>query len=109
MQRKFSSKRDLTDAEEAEIQAMIAADPDDAEASDEQLAQAKTFAEALPGLAAAIKRTRGPGRRPAKEVVTLRLDPDVVAAFKADGAGWQSRVNEALRKAKRLPKVAGGR
>lgn len=106
MARKFSSKRPLTDAEEAEIQAMIAADPDDAEATDEQLAQAKPFAEALPHLAAAIKRTRGPGKRPAKEVVTLRLDPDVVAAFKASGTGWQTRVNDALRKAVRLPKKA---
>jgi len=45
----------LTDAEEAEIQRQIAADPDDAEATDEQLAQAKPFAEALPELAAAIR------------------------------------------------------
>ena len=42
--------------------------------------------------------------RPAKDVtktqVTLRLDPDVIEAFKADGPGWQSRMNAALRKAK---------
>lgn len=30
---------------------------------------------------------------------TIRLDPDVVAHFKAEGRGWQSRINEALRKA----------
>lgn len=35
----------------------------------------------------------------AKKQVTLRLDSDVVAAFRAGGAGWQSRMNEALRKA----------
>ena len=29
----------------------------------------------------------------------LRLDPDVVERFKADGEGWQTRMNEALRKA----------
>ncbi len=34
-----------------------------------------------------------------KVSTTLRLDPDVVERFKADGAGWQSRMNEALRKA----------
>lgn len=96
----------LTDAEEAEIQRQIAADPDDAEATDEQLARARPFAEAFPELAASIKRTRGAGKKPLKELVTLRLDPDVVAAFKADGSGWQSRVNDALRKAARLPKRA---
>jgi len=35
----------------------------------------------------------------AKKQVTLRLDSDVVAAFRAGGAGWQSRMNEVLRKA----------
>lgn len=30
---------------------------------------------------------------------TIRLDPEVIAHFKADGPGWQSRINEALRKA----------
>lgn len=30
---------------------------------------------------------------------TLRLDPDVLAAFRAGGAGWQTRINDALRKA----------
>lgn len=35
----------------------------------------------------------------AKQPVSLRLDKDVVARFRADGPGWQSRMNEALRKA----------
>jgi uncharacterized protein (DUF4415 family) len=30
--------------------------------------------------------------------VTLRLDHDVVERFKATGAGWQTRINAALRK-----------
>ncbi len=38
-----------------------------------------------------------------KVSTTLRLDPDVTAAFKADGPGWQSRMNEALRRAAGLP------
>ncbi len=33
----------------------------------------------------------------------LRLDPDVLAAFRASGPGWQSRINAALRKAAGLP------
>jgi uncharacterized protein (DUF4415 family) len=35
-----------------------------------------------------------------KMQVTLRLDQDVIAKFRAGGPGWQSRINEALRKAK---------
>lgn len=34
-----------------------------------------------------------------KVSTTIRLDPDVLAAFKAGGPGWQSRINEALRRA----------
>jgi uncharacterized protein (DUF4415 family) len=35
----------------------------------------------------------------AKKQVTLRLDAEVVAAFRAGGAGWQSRINDVLAKA----------
>jgi uncharacterized protein (DUF4415 family) len=44
-------------------------------------------------------RQRGPGKKPAKVAVTLRLDPDVIDAFKAKGPGWQTRINQALRRA----------
>src|SRR4051812_13506195 len=44
---------------------------------------------------------RGRGRPPLdapKKLVSLRLDPDVIEAFRAAGPGWQSRLNAALRK-----------
>lgn len=44
-----------------------------------------------------VKRVRGPQKAPTKQQVTLRLDADVVAHFKADGPGWTQRVNAALR------------
>lgn len=37
-----------------------------------------------------------------KEKVTIRLDHDVLAHFRAEGAGWQTRLNDALRKAAAL-------
>jgi uncharacterized protein (DUF4415 family) len=40
-----------------------------------------------------------PKKAAPKEAVSIRLDPDVVAHFRAGGAGWQSRINAALRKA----------
>jgi len=41
-------------------------------------------------------RPKGSG---VKQPVSLRLDKDVLAHFRATGPGWQSRMNEALRKA----------
>ncbi len=46
-----------------------------------------------------------PGRPRAaapKEPVSLRLDPDILAHFRATGPGWQSRINTALRKVAKL-------
>ena len=37
--------------------------------------------------------------KPTKKLVSLRIDPDVLDKFKAGGVGWQSRMNDALRKA----------
>ncbi|MCU0881984.1 MAG: BrnA antitoxin family protein [Hyphomonadaceae bacterium] len=42
---------------------------------------------------------RPPLGNAAKKQVTLRLDPEVVDAFKAGGPGWQTRMNEVLAKA----------
>jgi uncharacterized protein (DUF4415 family) len=36
-------------------------------------------------------------RREAKKVVTLRIDPDVIAWFRKAGAGYQTRINAVLR------------
>lgn len=38
---------------------------------------------------------RGPARTSTK--VSMRLDDDVLAHFKATGAGWQTRINDVLR------------
>ena len=35
----------------------------------------------------------------AKEMVSLRIDRDVLDFFQADGPGWQERINAALRRA----------
>ena len=37
--------------------------------------------------------------RPIKKPVTLRVDADVLAWFKKQGRGYQTRINRALRKA----------
>ena len=42
-------------------------------------------------------RTRGANRRPTKEQVAVRYSVDVLAAFRASGRGWQTRMDDALR------------
>ncbi len=42
-----------------------------------------------------VRRGRPPGSN--KQQVAIRLDKDIIERFKADGAGWQSRLNKALR------------
>lgn len=44
-----------------------------------------------------IRRGRPPGRT--KERISLRVDKDVLEKYRASGPGWQTRMNEALRKA----------
>lgn len=100
MSGKFSSKRPLTDEEEAEIQAMIASDPDNPEVTEEELKEFRPFREVYPDLAEAIDRKLGrPRAESPKKAISIRLDQEVIDRFKATGDGWQSRMNEALRKA----------
>lgn len=53
-------------------------------------------AEMQAGMAAAKRRGR-PAGSGAKEQVAIRFDREVLAAFRAGGAGWQTRMNEALK------------
>ena len=43
------------------------------------------------------RRRRGPQKAPLKVATTIRFDADVLAALKATGKGWQSRVNAVMR------------
>ena len=44
-----------------------------------------------------LKRGRGPQATPTKVLTSIRLDADILEFFKAQGAGYQSRINDALR------------
>ncbi|OGT32479.1 MAG: hypothetical protein A2W28_08225 [Gammaproteobacteria bacterium RBG_16_51_14] len=45
-----------------------------------------------------LKRGRGLQKTPTKVLTTVRLDADVIAFFKAQGRGYQTRINDELRK-----------
>jgi uncharacterized protein (DUF4415 family) len=76
---------------------------DNPEWTAEDFARAKPLSEMIsPELFEKLKRLRGqrgPQKQPTKQLVSLRLDRDVVEKFKSDGPGWQSRMNAVLRKA----------
>ena len=51
-----------------------------------------------PHVAEVLKRGRGrPSRVDRKVNQTLRLDRDVLEAYKKEGSGWQARMNQVLR------------
>jgi uncharacterized protein (DUF4415 family) len=76
---------------DAEIAEQIRRDPDDVEFTDEMLAAARWV-------------------MPAKKVpISFRVDPDVLAFFRADGEGYQSRMNAVLRGYVRGHQVKGSK
>jgi uncharacterized protein (DUF4415 family) len=75
---------------------------DNPELTDEQIANAKPFAEVFPELAASIRRGRGPNKALTKKVVSLRLSGQVIEAYKAKGPGWQSRIDADLRRINKI-------
>ena len=101
MSTKFNNAKPISNEDESRIQKQIASDPDAPEATDEQIAQAKPFAEAFPDLMESIRRSRGrPRVESPKEAITLRVDPAVVSRFKATGKNWRGKMAEILEKAK---------
>jgi uncharacterized protein (DUF4415 family) len=48
-----------------------------------------------------VRRGRPPLPNP-KQAVKLRLDADVLSAYRKTGTGWQTRINADLRKARKL-------
>lgn len=80
-------------------------DDDNPEWTREDMAKARPAAEVLPkyiGQKATdelLRRGRGrPPKEERKVNQTLRIDPDVLEAYRQEGKGWQTRINEVLRK-----------
>jgi uncharacterized protein (DUF4415 family) len=79
-------------------------DKDNPEWTLADMAKARLASEVLPGLIGA-KATgellrRGKGRPPKEDRKvnqTIRIDPDVLEAYRQEGKGWQTHINEVLR------------
>jgi len=119
----------VTDEEDAAITKAALSDPDCPPLTDEELARMRPAREVLPpALYAAltdkskpvvfrhvtdaehaarvqvIRRRGRPKSAAPKEKINVRLSPDVLAALRATGRGWQTRIDTLLREA-----VAAGR
>jgi len=73
-------------------------DAENPEWTAEQIRTAKPFAEVFPDLAASLRRGRGPQKSPRKQIISIRLDAEILEKFRATGKGWQGRINEVLAK-----------
>jgi len=69
-------------------------DEDTPELTPEMLARAQSFAEILEERG--LKPVGRPKAEVTKQPVNLRLDPEIIAHFKAGGEGWQTRINAVL-------------
>ena len=70
--------------------------------TDAQLADLRPASDSLPPeLHAALTKRRpgqrGPGRKPALVLMTIRVEPELLEAYRSTGDGWQSRARAALR------------
>ncbi len=58
--------------------------------------RAKPMREVMPEVVEAMKRGRPKSENP-KERVSLRIAPDILAAYRSTGPGWQSRIERTLK------------
>lgn len=80
------SKKPLIDAS-GEVRAL----------SQEDMTDMVPFSGLPPSLQTKLKKIGRPVSEHKKQAVSIRLDPDVLAAIRATGEGWQTRVNDVLR------------
>lgn len=77
-------------------------DPDNPEWTEEDFARARPASEVLPPeIVEQLVRKRGRPPKPEgerKEAVKLRLSPEVLEHFRSGGPGWQTRIDDALKR-----------
>ena len=72
-------------------------DDENPEWTEEDFKRAVPFATLPESLQAKLRSLGRPKAAVTKERITIRLSPEVVAQFRASGAGWQTRVDAALK------------
>ena len=74
-------------------------DPEDFEWTTAELKASKKFSSLPKSLQEklASRKPRGPQAAPTKVSTTIRLSSDVIQSFRATGAGWQAKIDLALK------------
>jgi uncharacterized protein (DUF4415 family) len=86
----------------SKILEVLVEDIDNPEWTEQDFTRAKPGYELPSHLLAAFPKTRGRPLGSNKALISLRLDSDVIAYFRATGAGWQSRINAVLKDSAKL-------
>ena len=89
----------VSEEEDARITAAALSDPDNPPLTEADFANARPAIEVVPHIVERYRRTRGKQKAPLKADVHIKLDQDIVDHFKAEGRGWQTRLNAKLREA----------
>jgi len=74
-------------------------DKENPEWTDEVFARAVPFSGLPQEMQKVLRRRgeRGPGKKPAKQLISLRLSPEVLAFFRSTGRGWQRKIDAVLK------------
>ncbi|MBB3332582.1 uncharacterized protein (DUF4415 family) [Halomonas campaniensis] len=68
------------------------------ELTDADVKRMRPMSEVLPGDLQRTIGQRGKQRSPTKVKTSIRLSPEVIEHFKAEGEGWQRRIDQALKR-----------
>ncbi len=76
-------------------------DSDNPEWTAADFARARRMTELDAGLQGKLRKVgvRGKQKAPTKQLVSLRLSPEVISHYKATGPGWQTRIDQTLKRA----------
>ena len=92
------SKTTLKGSEQAQMEAALAAaGPDGPPTGVDWSKAVRTSGGGVAATIAELRRVRGRNKAPTKEQIAIRLDPEVLSAFRASGPGWQTRLNTVLK------------
>ncbi len=76
---------------------LIGPDGEVRELTKADIARMRPAIEVVPDIVAAWRRSRGrPPKAVTKQQVTLRLSPEVLAFFRKQGRGWQTKIDAVL-------------
>src|SRR5574341_1705874 len=93
----MKEKRRATKTNWAKVDATPGVPDDDIPELTEEMLDRAVFS--IGGVAIPMPRRRGrPAGSGKKQAVKVRIDKDILAAFRATGPGWQTRINDVLRR-----------